>query len=399
MSTQQDIYAAGLKNQPPMLNKDNYVPWSSCLLCYAKSKPNGKLLVNSIKNDPYNGLVVVLGITNQNETGNIVAARAEGTGNRNQARCYNCRGLGHIARNYTARPRRRDAAYLQTQLLIAQKEKAGIQLQVEEFDFMAAADGSAERGRIGSLENKCLYKLNDQRLENMFAGLEQKETECKRWIILREQSTIYSGVFVLLCGDYDLQTLCYGSVSRLRAGFWSCSFLCITDVVWCIGLFMPSLIACFGYGERVLDWGEGVVRVCRRSKTLSLMLLLQFLIMLMRGLVVRLPLSYCIDSKPVSLATFLKGEMIRKYVDFRQSLASSCNRDDVAISLESVRAYISKDEMNAMIENGRWGRSSYTRAMIELRADMELKDTIMVVVPKLVEVEAIDSGGDGCGGW
>nr|GEX41569.1 hypothetical protein [Tanacetum cinerariifolium] len=29
MSTQQDIYAAGSENCPPMLNKDNYVPWSS----------------------------------------------------------------------------------------------------------------------------------------------------------------------------------------------------------------------------------------------------------------------------------------------------------------------------------------------------------------------------------
>ncbi|GJX97436.1 hypothetical protein Tco_0353234 [Tanacetum coccineum] len=52
MSTQQDIYVAGFENRPPMLNKDNYVPWSSCLLRYAKSKPNGKLLVNSIKNGP-----------------------------------------------------------------------------------------------------------------------------------------------------------------------------------------------------------------------------------------------------------------------------------------------------------------------------------------------------------
>ncbi|GJS14167.1 hypothetical protein Tco_0408639 [Tanacetum coccineum] len=31
-----------------------------------------------------------------------------------------------------------------------------------------------------------------------------------------------------------------------------------------------------------------------------------------------------------------------------------------------------------------WGRSSYARAMIELRADVELKDTIMVAMPKLV---------------
>ncbi|GJU88334.1 hypothetical protein Tco_1300757 [Tanacetum coccineum] len=53
MSTQQYIYAVGSKNHPPMLNKDNYVPWSSHLLRYAKSKPNGKLLVNSIKNGSY----------------------------------------------------------------------------------------------------------------------------------------------------------------------------------------------------------------------------------------------------------------------------------------------------------------------------------------------------------
>ncbi|GKG18427.1 hypothetical protein Tco_0372725, partial [Tanacetum coccineum] len=36
-----------------MLNKDNYVLWSSCLLSYAKSKPNGKLIYNSIMHGPY----------------------------------------------------------------------------------------------------------------------------------------------------------------------------------------------------------------------------------------------------------------------------------------------------------------------------------------------------------
>ncbi|GJU60492.1 integrase, catalytic region, zinc finger, CCHC-type containing protein [Tanacetum coccineum] len=79
---------------------------------------------------------------NQNRNGNVVATRAEGNGNgnnKNQIRCYNCKGLGHLARNYIVRPRRRDAAYLQTPLLIAQKEEAGIQLQAEDFDLMAAA--------------------------------------------------------------------------------------------------------------------------------------------------------------------------------------------------------------------------------------------------------------------
>ncbi|GJR60316.1 hypothetical protein Tco_1502478 [Tanacetum coccineum] len=47
--------------------------------------------------------------------------------------------FGYLARNCIVRLRRRDTAYLQTQLLIAQKEEASIQIQDEEFDLMAAA--------------------------------------------------------------------------------------------------------------------------------------------------------------------------------------------------------------------------------------------------------------------
>nr|GEZ58470.1 hypothetical protein [Tanacetum cinerariifolium] len=100
------------------------------------------LRVQNVRNQ--NGLIGVPGNANQNlnGNGNLVAARAEGnaTGhNGNQIRCYNCRGVCHFARNCTVRPKRRDTAYLQTQLLIAQKEEARIQLQDEEFDLMAAA--------------------------------------------------------------------------------------------------------------------------------------------------------------------------------------------------------------------------------------------------------------------
>nr|GFA48093.1 hypothetical protein [Tanacetum cinerariifolium] len=287
MLNQQDIYAAGSENRPPMLNKEKYVSWSSRLLQYAKSRPNGKLIHNSIINGPYvrrmilepsdtnrevlvnetfhvqtddeltenelkqieaddqaiqtilfglpediyaafdscdttqeiwlrvqqmmkgsnigiqekkaklfnewerftsndgeliesyyhqwsrhvtivhqtkdlhtadytqlydflkynqkeNGLIGVPRNANQNlnGNGNLVAARVEGNAaghNGNQIRCYNCIGVGHLARNCTVRPRRRDVAYPQTQLLIAQKEEAGIQLQVQEFDLMAVA--------------------------------------------------------------------------------------------------------------------------------------------------------------------------------------------------------------------------------------------------------------------
>nr|GFD07509.1 retrovirus-related Pol polyprotein from transposon TNT 1-94 [Tanacetum cinerariifolium] len=74
-------------------------------------------------------------------------------------RCYNCRGFGHYARNCTATPRRRDAAYLQTQLLIAQKEDAGIQLQAEEYDLMAAA---ADVDDIEEVNANCILMANLQ---------------------------------------------------------------------------------------------------------------------------------------------------------------------------------------------------------------------------------------------
>ncbi|GJR47619.1 hypothetical protein Tco_1315722 [Tanacetum coccineum] len=81
------------------------------------------------------GKLFVPGKAYQNGNGNVVAARAE------------------------VRPRRRDVAYLQTQLLIAQKEEAGIQLQAEEFDLMAAA---ADLDEIEEVNANCILMANLQ---------------------------------------------------------------------------------------------------------------------------------------------------------------------------------------------------------------------------------------------
>nr|GFB03584.1 hypothetical protein [Tanacetum cinerariifolium]GFB10537.1 hypothetical protein [Tanacetum cinerariifolium] len=148
----------GFESRPHMLNKENYVPWSSRLLRYVKSRPNGKLIHHFILNGPYVRKMILepgsnIGIQekkaklfnewerftsnegesiesyyycflklmndlkrnkyfpkkiarngNQNQigNGNLMAARAEGNTagqNGNQIRCYNCRGVGHYAKN------------------------------------------------------------------------------------------------------------------------------------------------------------------------------------------------------------------------------------------------------------------------------------------------------------
>nr|GEU90602.1 hypothetical protein [Tanacetum cinerariifolium] len=211
MSAQQDIYATGSESRPPMLNKENYVPWSSRLLRYAKSRTNGKLIHNSILNGPYVRRMIpepdplALMANSNNPYAFLAPHQDQSSFNQNylqqpmpnpeditdpttamnmalalMAKAFklnyssptnNNQRISSNSRNRQIAqpgmnmgqdrqmPRRMDAAYLQTQLLIAQKKEAGIQLQAEEYDLMAAA---AYLEEIKEVNANCILMANLQ---------------------------------------------------------------------------------------------------------------------------------------------------------------------------------------------------------------------------------------------
>lgn len=53
MAFQQDIHAAGAENRPLMLEESGYLPWTSRMLRYIKTKTDGKLMLKSIQEGPF----------------------------------------------------------------------------------------------------------------------------------------------------------------------------------------------------------------------------------------------------------------------------------------------------------------------------------------------------------
>ncbi|GJW01054.1 retrovirus-related pol polyprotein from transposon TNT 1-94 [Tanacetum coccineum] len=73
----------------------------------------------------------------QNRVGNANPGQAR------QVKCYNCNGIGHIARNYTQPKRPQNSEYFKDKMLLMQAQENGVALDEEQLLFIAGGQDNA----------------------------------------------------------------------------------------------------------------------------------------------------------------------------------------------------------------------------------------------------------------
>nr|GFA26781.1 hypothetical protein [Tanacetum cinerariifolium] len=78
------------------------------------------------------------------------------------------------------------------------------------------------------------------------------------------------------------------------------------------------------------------------------------------------------------------GDGVSVWIKFHGVLMMAFSEDGLSIIATKLCTPLMLDSYTFDIRMQSWGRSSYARALIDLRADEELKDSIVVAMPKLI---------------
>ncbi|GJX08763.1 retrovirus-related pol polyprotein from transposon TNT 1-94 [Tanacetum coccineum] len=158
MSPEWDWFVTAVKLNKG-LKETNHEQLYAYLKQHEKHAAQDRLIIKRIApstNDPLAFIVVqnVQGRQNQNQwnfaRGNGAAGfggMQNGTGNVNVGqgkpiKCYNCNGIGHIARNYTQPKSPQNSDYFKDKMLLMQAQENGAVLDEEELLFLAGEQGN-----------------------------------------------------------------------------------------------------------------------------------------------------------------------------------------------------------------------------------------------------------------
>ncbi|GKE08917.1 retrovirus-related pol polyprotein from transposon TNT 1-94, partial [Tanacetum coccineum] len=110
--------------------------------------------------------------------GNRGAQNRAGKANAGQGKlvkCYNCNGVGHIARNYTQPKRQQNSDYFKDKMLLMQAQENGAVLDVEELLFLAGEQGNTFDTDVDNQPVQDLALI--QRVEDFQLRIESYQTQ------------------------------------------------------------------------------------------------------------------------------------------------------------------------------------------------------------------------------